>query len=131
MRHALTARFVIIVLAVTLLMAALFAVIANLDPAMERTDELLGLEGDVEQGRELYMDNAARSCAACHAVPALGIESENGGPPLDAVDTDARTTIASIVEGTVGAHDAQDYADVLTDQQIADIAAWVEDVGDQ
>ena len=97
---------------------------------VDRTDEILGLEGDVEQGRELYMENPARSCAACHAVPALGIESENGGPPLDAVDTDARTTIASIVEGTVGAHDSQGYADVLTDQQIADIAAWVEDVGE-
>ena len=98
---------------------------------VDRTDEVLGLEGDVEQGRALYMDNAAQSCAACHAVPALGIESDNGGPPLTAIDTDARTTIASIVEGTVGVHDAQNYTDVLTDQQIADIAAWVEDVGDE
>ena len=97
---------------------------------VDRTDEILGLEADVENGRALYLDNEARACVACHAVPAEGLEADNGGPPLTAVDTDARTTIASIVEGTVGAHDSQGYADVLTDQQIADIAAWVEDVGE-
>ena len=97
----------------------------------DRTTAILGLEGDIDTGRELYVDTPNRACASCHAVPAQGIQSDNGGPPLTAVDTDARTTIASIVEGTVGAHDAQDYTNVLTDQQIADIAAWVEAVGDQ
>lgn len=29
----------------------------------------------------------------------------------------------------MGAHGSQGYADVLTDQQVADIAAWVEEVG--
>ena len=128
MRHALTARFVIIALVVAVVAGGLFAVFANLGDDPERTEEILALEGDFDTGRDLYVDTPGLACASCHAVPAEGIESDNGGPPLHAVDTDARTTIASLVEGTVGAHDAQEYEQLLSDQEIAHIATWVEQV---
>jgi len=40
----------------------------------------------------------------------------------------ARATIESLVGGTIRAHDAQNYVNNLTDQQMADLAAYIEQV---
>lgn len=52
---------------------------------VDRTDEILGLDPDVDNGRDLYVDTPNRACAGCHAVPAFGIESDNGEPPGSAL----------------------------------------------
>ncbi len=49
-------------------------------------------------------------------------------PSLDALRPSARLTIDSLVAGTVRAHDAQGYEHHLTNQQMADLAAYIEEV---
>lgn len=128
MRHALTTRFVLIVAAVAVLAAVLFAILANLPTDVTaRTDVILELEADVANGPALYNEITQPSCASCHTLSDAGAESDRASS-LDSLRPSARITIDSLVGGTVRAHDAQSYEHDLTNQEIADLAVYIEQV---
>lgn len=128
MRHALTARFVLVVAAVTVLAAALFAVVANAPTETpDRADVILSLDADVGNGPALYNDLSRPTCASCHTLRDAGAQSDRASS-LDTLRPSARVTIQSLVAGTVRAHDAQGYEHALTNQQLADLAAYIEEV---
>jgi mono/diheme cytochrome c family protein len=129
MRHALTTRYVVIATIVLVVASGLFALFANIGgPGTEdRTEVILGLEPRVEEGRDIYTDVTRPACASCHSLADAGVDT-SGGPSLDDLAPDAEATIRSIVGGTVPAHDDEDYEHSLSNQQIADLAAYVEQV---
>ncbi len=128
MRHTLTARFVLVAGVIALLAAAVFAVIANQeDGGVSRTEVVLGLDPEVANGRDVYNTIAQPSCASCHTLQDAGAESDRASS-LDVLVPSARDTIDSLLAGTVRAHDAQGYEHHLTNQQMADLAAYIEAV---
>ncbi len=132
MRHQLTTRFVVVMTAVLVVSAVAWAGLARTVATVDgehRTEAVLGLTGEVDRGRELFLDTPGRACASCHSFEALGVVAD-GGPPIEALDPTERETIASLLEGTVPAHDDYDYGHVLSNQEIADLAALLRDVGD-
>jgi cytochrome c6 len=131
MRHTLTTRFVLVAVAVAVLAAVLFAVLANLtsDPP-SRADAILALQPDVANGPWLYSEYTQPTCASCHTLADAGAESERASS-LDTLRPSARMTVESLVGGTIRAHDAQNYVDNLTNQQMADLAAYIEQVAGQ
>jgi mono/diheme cytochrome c family protein len=125
MRHQLTTRFAIVLSAVLVVAAVAWAGLARTVGTVDgedRTETVLGLAGDVDRGRELFLDTPGRACASCHSFDALGVEAD-GGPPIESLDPTRQETIASLLAGTVPAHDEYDYEHVLSDQQIADLLA--------
>jgi cytochrome c6 len=131
MRHALTTRFVVIAAVVALLAGALFAVLANVPGGgPDRTEVILGLEADIANGPALYNEITQPACAACHTLADAGAESDRASS-LDALRPSARATIDSLLRGTVRAHDAQGYEHVLSNQEMADLAAYIEQVAGQ
>ena len=128
MRHTLTARFVFVVAGVAVLAAVLFAIVANLpSDAPARTDVILALEPDVANGPALYGELTRPTCASCHTLQDAAAEADRASS-LDVLRPSARETIESLVEGTIRTHDAQGYAHNLTNQQMADLAAYIEQV---
>jgi cytochrome c6 len=97
--------------------------------AEQRLDDIGALDGDVDAGREVFTGLADPSCASCHAL--RDADAEGGdAPDLDAVGPTEEQVAWSLVSGEVGAHAAQDFDEVLTDQQVADVAAYVAAVAD-
>jgi len=128
MRHTLTTRFVVVAASVAVLAAVLFAVLANLPADVAaRTDVVLALEPDVANGPALYSEFTQPTCATCHTLANAGAQSDRASS-LDALRPPARVTIESLVGGTIRAHDAQRYEHNLTNQQIADLASYIEQV---
>ena len=76
-----------------------------------------GGEGDAAAGEAVFKDN----CATCHTLSAAGA-SGTVGPNLDDVKPDAET-VKTQVENGGGAMPA--FKGQLTDQQIADVSAYV------
>ena len=74
-------------------------------------------EGDAAAGEAVFKDN----CATCHTLSAAGA-SGTVGPNLDDVKPDAET-VKTQVENGGGAMPA--FKGQLTDQQIADVSAYV------
>jgi mono/diheme cytochrome c family protein len=132
MRHALTTRFVIVVTALLVLVVIAWAGLARIaaeDLGEDRVDEILAVDPSIDDGRELFVDTPGRACASCHSLAAAAIDAD-GGPPIDALEPTARTTIESLVSGTVPVHDEEGYGTILSHQQIADLAAYLEDAVD-
>lgn len=128
MRHTLTARFVLVAVGVAVLAAALFAVLANLPTDVtSRTDVILALDPDVAKGRALWNEFTQPTCATCHTLKDAGAGSDRASS-LDALRPSARETIESLVGRTIRAHDAQRYEHNLTNQQMANLAAYIEQV---
>lgn len=129
MRHQLTTRFAIVLSAVLVVAAVAWAGLAGTVGTIDdedRTEAVLGLAGDVDRGRELFLDTPGRACASCHSFDALGVEAD-GGPPIGSLDSTRQETIASLIAGTVPAHDDYDYGHVLSNQQVADLAALLDE----
>ena len=80
-----------------------------------RTEDILCLEGDMANGASVFSDN----CVVCHGADAAGLEGLGsdirGKPPEE--------TIESILNPVVG---MTDLSGVLSNQEIADVAAHVE-----
>jgi mono/diheme cytochrome c family protein len=113
--------------AVAVFAAIFFAVWVNLaNGERDRADVILGLDPDLGNGRAVYNEQSRPACATCHSLVDAGAISDRASD-LDVLQPSARVTVESIVSGTVRAHDAQDYAEELTDQQIADVAYYVEE----
>jgi cytochrome c6 len=128
-RHEMTTRFALVVTAVLLLAALAWVGLAgtlNDAEPTARSDRILALEPRTEEGRDLFTDTPGRACASCHSLAAAGVETDDG-PSLDDLEATAATTVASLVEGTVPVHDDEDYGNLLSNQQIADLAAYLEE----
>jgi cytochrome c oxidase cbb3-type subunit 3 len=69
--------------------------------------------GDPVAGEEVYATN----CAVCHA------DDGSGGTGPSLIGEDEEAEIIDIV--TNGEGDMQPYGDILTEQEIADVAAFV------
>ena len=81
--------------------------------AGSRADDILALTGDATSGETLFADN----CAVCHAADGSG----GTGPNLswESVSAEVVNVILS------GEEDMPSFSD-LTDQEIADILAWLD-----
>ena len=82
-----------------------------------RTNTILGLSGDAANGGTVF----AANCASCH-----GAAGDGGSGPAIAGDTEV-DEIASIVLN--GEEEMPAFADTLSDQEIADVIAWVGEQG--
>ena len=82
-----------------------------------RVDTILGLEGDPVAGAEVF----AAHCAACHGADATG-----GSAPGIAGEDEAEEIVEVVLYGedTMPA-----FEDTLSDPEIADVAAFVQDAG--
>lgn len=132
MRHQLTNRFVIVLTAVLLVAVVAWAGLAQTattPDSQDRTETALSLTGDVDRGRDLFVDTPGRACASCHSFGRLDVDAD-GGPPIEALELTPRDTIASLVEGTVPVHDEHDYEHLLSNQQLADLAALLQESDD-
>lgn len=79
-------------------------------------DTILGLTGDSTHGAVVYADN----CAGCHGADATG-GTERG---ITGASDDEVASIVLSGEGRMPA-----FADTLSDQDIADVLAWLGEQG--
>lgn len=82
-----------------------------------RVDDILALTGDATNGATVFADN----CAACHGADGTG----GSGPDLTG-ESEGAEEMADIIlngEGDMTAFDG-----VITDQEIADVIAYVESI---
>lgn len=78
-----------------------------------RAEQILSLSGDVASGEIEYTTN----CVSCHSADG------SGGIGSNIQDTDVEVMVDAMLNGRSG---MISYADLLQDQQIADIAAYAE-----
>ncbi len=79
----------------------------------DRADDILSLSANEANGEELYRT----FCASCHAVDG------SGGTGANIQGASARLTVESMLAPPAL---MPDYSSTLTDQEMADIAAYVE-----
>lgn len=91
---------------------------------VDEVEEVVALEGSPEAGRLVFTEVADPACGSCHTLRDAGADGDDA-PDLDALDPTERQVVWSLVSGEVGAHVAQGFADQLSDQQVADVAAYV------
>lgn len=84
------------------------------DGETDRTTIILGLTGDSVAGETLYTNN----CVTCHDADGSGTD----GPGNDIRDEDAESIVESVIVPPTSSMAA--FADLLSDQEIADIAAY-------
>jgi mono/diheme cytochrome c family protein len=87
-----------------------------------RTDAILALDGDATAGATVFSDN----CALCHAASGLGVDDGGTGTNLTeaAGETSEDAEFAGIILNGEGNMPA--FSD-LTDQEIADVLAYIHD----
>lgn len=78
-----------------------------------RTDTILSLSGDDAAGEAIFADN----CAICHAADGSG----GSGPSLTGEELDAE--LVSII---LNGEDSMPSFSELSDQEIADLIAWLD-----
>jgi mono/diheme cytochrome c family protein len=76
------------------------------------------VEGDPAAGAEIY---AANGCGSCHTLADAG-STGTVGPSLDDSTVDFAGAVEQIANGGGG---MQAYSGVLSDEEIADVAAYV------
>jgi cytochrome c553 len=90
-------------------------------------------EGDAAAGKTVFTDEASPACGTCHTFKAAGTNSETG-PNLDETlaDDDRQSIFQSIVnpdaEITEGFQEGvmpDDYAQKLSEKQLADLVAFL------
>jgi cytochrome c6 len=77
-----------------------------------------GAQGNAEAGAEVY---TSAGCATCHTLSAAG-STGTTGPNLDEAMPSFEAAVAQITNGGGG---MPPYKDQLSEQQIADVAAYV------
>ena len=82
----------------------------------DRVDPILALDGNAAAGAAIYSEN----CSSCHA----GDGSGNSGPDIrgSAADLGDAALVDQILDGSVL---MPDFGDDLSDQQVADLVAWI------
>ena len=81
-----------------------------------QTDDVLALDGDATAGAETY----AAECASCHGDAGEGAT----GPALAGSGVDREEVVDLVVNGK---EEMPAFGDTLSDQEIADVAAYVAD----
>jgi mono/diheme cytochrome c family protein len=76
------------------------------------------LEGDAEKGASIF---AAQGCGGCHVLQAAG-STGTAGPNLDQSSVEFDAAVSQIANGGGG---MPPFRDELSDQEIADVAAYV------
>ena len=87
-------------------------------PTQEPETAAFKLKGDAAAGKAIF---AKAGCAGCHTLKAAGATG-NVGPNLDQVKPDYRLATSRV---TNGKGVMPSFKGQLTDQQIADVAAYV------
>ena len=82
-----------------------------------RTDTILGLSGDAANGGTVF----AANCASCHGADG------NGGTEEGILGEDDDAEVVQVVLN--GEETMPAFADTLSDQDIADILAWMAEQG--
>jgi cytochrome c553 len=88
------------------------------------TEDEAGGAGDAAAGKEVFTATASPSCGGCHTL-ADARASGSVGPNLDDAKPSAELVVDRVTNGQ-GVMPA--YADSLTEEQIADVAAYVSSV---
>lgn len=94
-----------------MVMAACFGCDAE---GADEADAILALTGDATAGEALYQTH----CSACH-----GADARSGSAQKDLPDEDAHELVHVMLEGEGFAMPS--FRETLTDQEIADIAAYL------
>ncbi len=84
----------------------------------QKAADIAALDGDLANGEVVYDD----SCASCHGAAGSG----GSGPALDG-ESEGTEEIIDII--LTGEGDMPSFEGDLTDQEIADVAAYVESLG--
>ena len=109
-----------------LVVAATMAACNGKEPGADRADAILALEGDPTNGQAVYEAN----CAVCHAESGLG-EDDPTSPGVGMNLTDAAGEVEEDPEFVEiilnGKEEMTAFADILTDQEIADVLAYIHD----
>jgi mono/diheme cytochrome c family protein len=93
------------------------------EPTATGVDAILALTPDTASGAVVYADN----CAICHGDDGAGVEGL--GSDIRA-QTDQTLVITTVLDGTeVDGAIMTSFADILTDQQIADVSGFVTEGG--
>ncbi|MGY6499458.1 MAG: c-type cytochrome [Acidimicrobiales bacterium] len=128
MRHTYTNRLAATMTVLLLGACVVFAFAAVDSPGRsDRVASILEIEPDLADGRQLYIEGTTPPCAQCHALADAGADADRASD-LDRLGSTRREVVVSIVGGQIGAHEAQGYRIEMTDRQIADLAAYIEDV---
>lgn len=103
-----------------------FAALVACSGGEDRVDTILGLTGDSAAGETVYGAN----CAVCHAASGLGVDdptSPGVGVNLTeaAGETDADAEFIPYIIDGIG--DMTAFGDTLSDQEIADVLAYMHD----
>ncbi|GDX80359.1 hypothetical protein LBMAG42_21700 [Deltaproteobacteria bacterium] len=85
----------------------------------ERVAEIVSLEGDAVHGEATFDDN----CRGCHGPEGVGVLL--GGPSLQSEAWAAEEVVAQVLVGGFG---MPAFEGELSDEEIADVAAYVADV---
>lgn len=87
------------------------------DPVAERVDQIVALEGDDAAGAVIYEGY----CAQCHGADGAGVTSDPdlSGPPIDGIQA------TDLAINVLDPGPEMPSFRTLTDQEIADVAAWV------
>ena len=88
----------------------------------ETTETTPALEGDPVAGKEVFLGSAA--CASCHTLSDAGA-SGTVGPNLDDSQPSEELVVDRVTNGQGG---MPSFSSTLTEQQIADVAAYVSSV---
>jgi mono/diheme cytochrome c family protein len=86
------------------------------NPAATQTQQTA--EGDAENGKKLY---AANGCGSCHTLKDAG-STGDVGPNLDEAKPDLQLAIERV---TNGKSPMPSFKDMLTEQEIVDVATYV------
>jgi mono/diheme cytochrome c family protein len=78
----------------------------------------VGVEGDAEAGAAIYAENG---CGSCHTLADAG-STGNIGPNLDESSVDFAAAVEQITNGGGG---MQAYSGTLSEEEIANVAAYV------
>lgn len=92
-------------------------VVGTVPQPTETTPTVEVPEGDAAAGKTVF----ASSCAACHTLADAGADG-NVGPNLDETQPDAATVFDRV---TNGKGNMPSFKDSLSEQQIADVTAYV------
>ncbi|MFU8840090.1 MAG: c-type cytochrome [Nitriliruptoraceae bacterium] len=128
MRHHLIDRLVVIISASLVAASLVFALAAN-STGSNRVDEVLGLDPDLDRGRELYI-TFEPSCASCHSFRDAGASSIIASD-LDELQPSARVSAQSLLGGGIAGHDRENYEHILSNQDIADVVRYIEEYADR
>jgi|GEM_PF-2611930 len=126
MRHRLMRRLAAWVGVLLLGGGVLFAALAQ-GGGESRLETVLELEGDVDRGRMVTDELANPNCTECHSLADVDRESRIASD-FDELQPSARMTVASILSGTIEGHDRYDYRHELSNQDLIDMARYLEEV---